>query len=59
MEILSLRGAQEIKETVLDDAGDETEITYELKAIVNHHGEGLNFGHYHCYAKRLHTATKE
>ena len=59
MEILSLRGAQEIKETVLDDAGNETEITYELKAIVSHHGDLISRGHYTCYAKRFHTATEE
>ena len=46
----SLKVAAEIEETV---HGTDKKIKYELRAIVNHHGEFQNAGHYTCFARRF------
>ena len=52
MRTLCLKNAREITEQVYDANGNESKLTYELRAIINHHGEAVSMGHYTCYAKR-------
>ena len=57
--IVDYEDANEFKETVYDEQGNEHELTYSLRAIVNHHGDYSGGGHYTAYCKRLSQTTNQ
>ena len=52
------RGVKNLRVLKLEETFDEEidgtdqKVKYELKAIINHHGENIFEGHYTCFAKR-------